>query len=214
MYQDYRYKLTFGNWKHTWPIKIEILDLRHWRYCKEDVQTFCLCQTVNDPEDINSVISTSFINVWRSANFQLLGWLLERNAHLEDDDMGLAPAVHLPDILVLDEWPFEERSNPLRLIVMWELSSSILASVLVNSPKVSSATVYCLALLSVLAARLRLGEEIARSMNPYPKYLKGHILKCLTGKFSSRSACALSLRGRPRPLAGGAFVLRATDGVG
>ena len=32
--------------------------------------------------------------------------------------MGLAPVEHLPDILVLDEWLFEERSNPPGLIVM------------------------------------------------------------------------------------------------
>jgi hypothetical protein len=68
-----------------------------------------------------------------------------------------------------------------------------------NSPSVSSATVCCLRRVGL---RIR-GDGILRK--PYPKYRKGHILKCFTGRFSSFSAKDLSFRGRPRPLAAGAL---------
>lgn len=41
----------------------------------------------------------------------------------------------------------------------------------------------------------------------HPKYRNGHILKCFTSRASSFSASWRSFRGRPRPLAAGAFVL-------
>lgn len=48
----------------------------------------------------------------------------------------------------------------------------------------------------------------------YPKYRKGHILKCLMSTLSSFSARLRSFRGRPRPRGAGAFDLGLVTGVG
>ena len=58
--------------------------------------------------------------------------------------------------------------------------------------------------------RGQIATSIICSHRTHPKYLKGHILKCLTGKDSSLSARLLSLRGRPRPRADGALDLPFT----
>src|SRR6266542_561348 len=60
---------------------------------------------------------------------------------------------------------------------------------------------------SVLAARLYESTSKNKTFSNYPKYRNGHILKCLTGRFSSISASVLSFLGRPRPRAAGALDL-------
>lgn len=57
-------------------------------------------------------------------------------------------------------------------------------------------------------------DAVRRRTTTYPKYRKGHILKCLISTFSSFSASTRSFLGRPRPRAAGALVFTTFGGTG
>lgn len=91
---------------------------------------------------------------------------------------------------------------------MPELAGTVVIPHCSHPPSVSSATVYCL-------YQHHQRPCLNYAPLPYPKYLNGHILKCLISSFSSFSASTRSFRGRPLPLGAGALDLGlgATTGV-